>query len=108
MSFCLFLDDSGAISPLSTPSNSFMPNIGISSKDVISALSLTLRRCTVLMVFLLWFSKLVLQSLHPALVNYFTYVFLLQPSLLARNVLSFSLCRRRETPLNPLITLQFL
>ncbi|KAL7643877.1 UNVERIFIED_CONTAM: hypothetical protein RMT77_005883 [Armadillidium vulgare] len=33
------LDDSGAIPPPSTPSNSFMPNIVISSKDVISALS---------------------------------------------------------------------
>src|ERR1044072_4722014 len=72
------------------------------------SLSLTLRRRTVLMVFLLWFSKLVLPSLHPVLVNYFAYVFLLQPSLLARNVRPFSLCRIRETPLNPLITVQFL
>ncbi|KAL7636134.1 UNVERIFIED_CONTAM: hypothetical protein RMT77_012891 [Armadillidium vulgare] len=33
------LDDSGAIPPPSTPSNSIMPKIRISSKDVISALS---------------------------------------------------------------------
>src|ERR1700755_420669 len=33
------LDNSGAIPPPSTPSNSFVPNIIISSKDVISALS---------------------------------------------------------------------
>src|ERR1700755_328119 len=65
------------------------------------SLSLTLRIRTVLMVSLLWFSKLVLLSLHPALVNFFVYVFLLQPSLLAGNVHSFSLCRRRGTPLNP-------
>src|SRR6201990_2957004 len=37
------LDDSGAVPSPSTPSNSFMPKIVISSKDVISA-SLTLRR----------------------------------------------------------------
>src|SRR6201990_1564685 len=36
----------------------------------------------VLMVFLLRFSKLVLPSLHPALVNYFDFVFLFRPSLL--------------------------
>ncbi|KAL7640935.1 UNVERIFIED_CONTAM: hypothetical protein RMT77_008072 [Armadillidium vulgare] len=34
------LDDSGAVPSPSTPSNSFMPKIIISSKDVISALSL--------------------------------------------------------------------
>src|SRR6201990_1939652 len=33
------IDDSGAIPPPSTPSNSIMPKIRISSKDVISALS---------------------------------------------------------------------
>src|ERR1700755_1736906 len=51
------------------------------------SMSLTLRRRTVMMVFLLWFSKLVLPSLHPSLVNYFVFVFLLQPSLLVGNVL---------------------
>src|ERR1044072_7380112 len=71
-------------------------------------LSLIVRRRTVLIVFLLWFSKLALPSLHPILVNYFVYVFLLQPFLLHGNVRSFSLCRRRGTPLNPLTTVQFL
>src|ERR1044072_5767559 len=47
------------------------------------SLSLILRRRTVLMVFLMWFSKLVLPSLHPASVNYFVFASLLQPSLFA-------------------------
>src|SRR6201990_1278614 len=38
------LDDSGAIPPLSTPSNSFMPKTVISSKDVISALSFNTKK----------------------------------------------------------------
>src|ERR1700755_465330 len=44
------------------------------------SLSLILRRRTVPMVFLLWFSKLVLPSLPRASVNYFVFVSLLQPS----------------------------
>ena len=59
------------------------------------SLSLTLRRRMVKMVSFLWFSKLMLQSLHPSLVNYFVYFFLLQPSLFTGNVRSFN-------PLNPL------
>src|SRR6201990_3593624 len=65
------------------------------------SLSLILRRRTVPMVFLLWFSKLVLPSLHPASVTYFVFASLLQPSLLARTVRSFSLCRRRGDPSQP-------
>src|ERR1044072_7797409 len=72
------------------------------------SLSLTLRRRMVPMVFLLWLSKLVLLSLHPALENYFVIAFLLRPSLLAGNVRSFSLFRRRGTLLNPLTIVQFL
>src|ERR1044072_2687635 len=72
------------------------------------SLSLTLRRRMILMVFLLRFSKLVLLSLHPALVNYFVFAFLLRPSLLAGNVRSFNLCRRRGTPLSPLTIVPFL
>ena len=71
------------------------------------SLSLILRRCMVLMVFLLRFSKLVLLSLHHALVNYFVFAFLLRPSLLAGNVRSFSLRRRRGIPLNFQTTFQF-
>src|SRR6201990_1373763 len=71
------------------------------------SLSLIQRRRTVPMVFLLWFSKLVLPSLPPASVNYFVFASLLQPSLLAGNVSSFSLCRRGGTPLNPPTTVLF-
>ncbi|KAL7643214.1 UNVERIFIED_CONTAM: hypothetical protein RMT77_006505 [Armadillidium vulgare] len=102
------LDDSGAIPPPSTHSNSIMPIIRIFLKMLfLLSLSLILRRRTVLMVFLLWFSKLVLPSLHRASVNYFVFASLLQPSLLAGNVRSFSLCRRRGTPLNPPTTVLF-
>src|ERR1700755_1168650 len=72
------------------------------------SLSLILRRRMVLMVFLLRFSKLVLLSLHPALVNYFVFAFLLRLSLLAGNVRSFNLYRRRGTPLSHLTTVLFL
>src|ERR1044072_6969840 len=72
------------------------------------SLSLILRRRTVPMVFLLWFSKLVLPSLHPASVNYFVFASLLQPSLLAGNARSFNLYRRRGTPLSPLTIVLFL
>src|SRR6201990_1520163 len=65
------------------------------------SLSLILRRCMILTVFLLWFLKLELPILHAALVNYFVFVSLLQPSLLAGNVRSFSLCRRRGTSSQP-------
>ena len=94
------LDDSGAIPPPSTPSNSFMPNILISSKDVISSLcelntkkaygpdgipNAVLKTCA--------------SELAPCLGKFFVYVFLPRPSLLAGNVRSFNLCPRRGTPL---------
>ena len=68
------LDDPGTVPTLSTPSNSFMLKIVISFKDVISVFS-ELNTKKVLMVSLVWFSKLA--SLHLALVNYFVDVFLL-------------------------------
>src|ERR1044072_1847047 len=61
------------------------------------SLSLILRRRMVPMVFLLWFSKLVLPGLHPVLVNYLVFVFLLQLSLLAGNV-RFQAVPRKGNP----------
>ena len=53
------------------------------------------------MVFLLQFSKLVLLSLHPVLVNYFVSVCHLLHFLPAGRKRSFSLCRRKGDPSNP-------
>src|ERR1700755_2872663 len=64
------------------------------------SLSLILRRRTVPMVFLPWFSKLVLPSLHPASVNYFVSTSLLQPSLLGGNV-RYSACAEEGDPSQP-------
>src|ERR1044072_127054 len=52
--------------------------------------------------------KIVLTSLHPALVNYFVFGYLLRPCLLPGNMRSFNLCLRRGTALNPLTIVQFL
>src|ERR1044072_2762074 len=65
------------------------------------SLSLTLRRHMLVMVFLLRFSKLVLPSLHSALVNYFVFAFLLRPSLLAGNVRSFKTVPKKGDPSQP-------
>src|ERR1044072_3127835 len=63
-------------------------------------LSLILGRSMVLMVFLLRFSKLVLPSLRPALVNYFVFVFLLRPPFLLETC-THSACAEQGDPSQP-------
>src|SRR6201990_3183552 len=64
------------------------------------SLSLILGRSMVLMVFLLRFSKLVLPSLRPALVNYFVFVFLLRPPFLLETC-THSACPEQGDPSQP-------
>ena len=64
------------------------------------SLSLILGRSMVLMVFLLRFSKLVLPSLRPALVNYFVFVFLLRPPFLLETC-THSACAEQGDPSQP-------
>ena len=52
------------------------------------------------MVFLLRFSKLVLPSLRPALVNYFVFVFLLRPPFLLETC-THSACAEQGDPSQP-------
>src|SRR6201990_752335 len=63
-------------------------------------LSLILGRSMVLMVFFLRFSKLVLPSLRPALVNYFVFVFLLRPPFLLETC-THSACAEQGDPSQP-------
>src|ERR1700755_2556926 len=64
------------------------------------SLSLIIGRSMVLMVFLLRFSKLVLPSLRPALVNYFVFVFLLRPPFLLETC-THSACPEQGDPSQP-------
>lgn len=66
------------------------------------SLSLSLRRLMVLMVSLMWFSFLVILSLHSALVNYFPSCFPLLPFFHVEILRSVGLYRKKGEPLSTL------